>query len=132
MKSNTMKCAIVPINMKQIEDRLFVRCVLIGYKELKGDVYVGTKFLDCSPYFKDPSSALQYKFEDDGYTLIVDGHGHSKSLQMIKRPYHLHPSSNVDNRLNGTVFECTNEDDAIEVFHNSEYYDCDTNPMKAR
>ena len=133
MKKDTMtKYAIVPINMKQIDDNLFIRCVLISYKRLKGNIYEGTKVLDCSPYFKDSSKALQYKFEDDGYTLIMDGHGNSDSLRMIKRPYHLHSSSIVDERLNGTTFECNFEKVAFDIFHSSEYYDCDTTPMKVK
>ena len=58
-----MKYAIVPINIKQINHDLFLRCVLIQFKNKNGNFYEGTRLLDCSPYFKDSSKALQYKFE---------------------------------------------------------------------
>lgn len=125
-----MNYAIVPINIKQVDNDLFIRCVLVEFKNKEGNFYKGTRFLDCSPYFKDPSKALQYKFEDDGYTLIRDSHGNSDDLRMIKRKYHTCSASLVDERLLGTTFEAESDQEAIEFFTLSVYYDCDSEPME--
>lgn len=126
-----MKYAIVPIYIKQVNKNLFIRCVLIEYKYKIGSFYKGTRLLDCSPYFKDPSNEVQYKFEDDGYTLIKDNHKDSDELSMVKKLYHTcGATSLVDERLLGTAFEADNDEDALEFFSLSVYYDCDSEPME--
>lgn len=126
-----MNYAIVPINIKQVDNDLFIRCVLVEFKNKEGNFYKGTRFLDCSPYFKDPSKALQYKFEDDGYTLIRDSHGNSDDLRMIKREYHTCANGSlVDERLLGVTFEANNDEEALDFFRLSVYYDCDSEPIE--
>ena len=125
------KYAIVPINSKQTGDSLYVRCVLIQYKKKVGTNYMDTLILDESPYFLDHSNALQYRFDNDGYTLLHDAHEDSAGLIDVKRPYHSHEQiPGVDDRLYGKEFKADNGMDAIKVFRKSELYDCDSNPIQ--
>lgn len=125
-----MKFAIVPINGKQVENNIYIRCVLIEFKEFDGTTYKGTRFLDNSPYFNNVNNALQYKFEDNGYTLIQDGHRISEEFKMIKRPYHVPQKGKVDNRYYGVIFEADTDEEALDYFKFSPYYDTDSLPIE--
>ena len=118
------KYAIIPINIKKVDGLLYLRSVLIRYSRKKQGVYEGSKYIGCSPYFNDSSRALQYKFEDNGYTLVSDAHGISKELIMVKRTYHTNlyqPSFE---------FKAKADSDAFEEFRSGKYFDCDSNPIK--
>ena len=127
------KYAVVPINFKQIGEKLeklVIRSVLIEYETISGNTYKRTRYLDCSPYFNNLTSSLKYEFEDDGYTLIIDNNTPNNWLRMKKREYHTHTKDSlVDNRLCGFVFLCDNDEEAKSKFRDSDYYDCDTNPI---
>ena len=125
-----MKFAIVPINGKQVGKNIYIRCVLIEFQEFDGTTYTGTRILDCSPYFTITTNALQYKFEDDGYTLIQDGHGDSESFKMIKRPYHISSKGKEDERFAGVIFEADTDEEALDYFELSAYYDTDSFPIE--
>lgn len=128
-----MDYAIVPINTKKVDNNLYIRCALIGYTSMDDNVYRGTRYLDCNPYLKDPTRALQYRFEDDGYVLVSDSYGNSDCLRMVKRPYRVCPSVPlmlIDRRLLGRRFVAPDDKAAISIFRESDYYNCDTRPME--
>ena len=118
------KYAIIPINIKKVDGLLYLRSVLIRYSRKKDGMYKGTKYIGCSPYFNDSSMALQYKFDDNGYTLVSDAHGFSKEFIMVKRTYHT-------NLYQPSIeFEAKSDSDAYEEFRAGKYFDCDSNPIK--
>ncbi len=129
------KYAIVPINFKKVDNDLYIRCVLIEFSDLVDNEYKGTRFIDCSPYFNDKSKKHHYKFEDDGYTLTSTNIEQESDLLLKKRPYHIKDFSGMElfkdicDRLAPTYFICDTDDEAIEYFRLSVYYDCDSEPI---
>jgi len=126
------KYAIVPISMKStLPWNLYIRCVLIEYTHMNKNFFKGTRYIDCSPYFKDGEVQLHYKFEDDGFILVKDDQEVNNKVIEIKREYHLCSSTSIiDSRLTGVRFTCENDEQAIAYFKNSEFYDTETHPLQ--
>lgn len=73
------------------EDMPLIRRVLIGYGSFEDGIFKDTWFVECDPYFKDSSKSHQYKFEDDGYSLISLSNAktyEAAALLGSKRLYH--------------------------------------------
>lgn len=52
------------------EDRPLLRRVLIGYGSFEDGVFKDTWLVGKDPYFDDSAKSHQYRFEDDGYSLV--------------------------------------------------------------
>ena len=109
------KYAFVAINFKEYdENEVYVRRVLIRYRSrnTRGD-YVGTKYIDCDDYFKDPEKSHIYKFRDKDYKL-VKGSSVDNILEGVTRKYH------VNHRV-GKEFiweiEAKDDEEARKLFH---------------
>ena len=130
--------AMIAINRKEDEaGKVHIRRVLISYKGRPtiGDFGIkyfhNTRLIAVDPYFEDTTRSHQYKFEDDGYTLISND-GPNAFLYVFKpelfkkRTYHILPHGGEEIWdysedklvLTGYVrFKAKSDEEAIKIFH---------------
>lgn len=125
---------MLSINGKQDRDnKIYVRRVLLEYKgkDIKTDTlnnvpicyYVGTRFIEKDPYFKDPSKHNQYSFNDSSYSLTKTDYVHNMPLTGEERQYHSFAFETSDpyyKALSPFEFEANSDEEAIKKFNERE------------
>lgn len=125
-----MKYVMLAINGKEVDDKIYVRRVLLRYEDKENAVsgyekvptvnYLGTKLLAKDDYFNDATKNNQYDFRDDYYMLTRTNYGHNKPFEGEERVYHGFTSTSSDpyhKRMAPIEFEADSDEEAIEKFN---------------
>jgi len=123
-----MKYVMLSINGKEVDGDIYVRRVLLEYKNKDFEVskggtpvcfYKGTRFVEKDNYFRDVSKNNQYEFHDDHYTLTKTNYAHNRFLEGEQRQYHSFAFDTDDpyyKALGPIEFEADSDEEAIKKF----------------